>query len=106
MSRKKFAFASVEAKSTYSSIYALLVALQLRKASEKVKMLQQDRHNEYNLRAKEFEKACEDKNPNKTYALLKQHGGKIKRYSLVLNTANGMAIGDSYQFGGITSRPC
>ncbi|KAK6749771.1 hypothetical protein RB195_002026 [Necator americanus] len=40
----------------------------------------------------EFEKAWEDKNSHKAYALLKQYSGKIKRCSPVLNTANGVAI--------------
>ncbi|KAK6749759.1 hypothetical protein RB195_002020 [Necator americanus] len=35
----------------------------------------------------EFEKAWEDKNSHKAYALLKQYSGKMKRYSPVLNTA-------------------
>ncbi|KAK6750013.1 hypothetical protein RB195_002172 [Necator americanus] len=42
-----------------------------------------------------FEKACEDRNPRKAYALLKQHSGKMKRYSPILNTANGVAVGEA-----------
>ncbi|KAK6764589.1 hypothetical protein RB195_024785 [Necator americanus] len=43
----------------------------------------------------EFEKACEDKNPQKAYALLKQYRGKMKRRSPVLNTVNGVAVGEA-----------
>ncbi|KAK6749825.1 hypothetical protein RB195_002061 [Necator americanus] len=38
-------------------------------------------------RAKKFEKASQDKNPRKLYALPKHYGGKKKRCSVVLNTA-------------------
>ncbi|KAK6733225.1 hypothetical protein RB195_017153 [Necator americanus] len=43
----------------------------------------------------EFEKAWEDRNPRKAYALLKQYSGKMKRCSPVLNTANGVAVGEA-----------
>ncbi|KAK6744472.1 hypothetical protein RB195_011279 [Necator americanus] len=43
----------------------------------------------------EFEKAWEDRNPRKTYALLKQYSCKTKRCSPVLNTANGVAVGEA-----------
>ncbi|KAK6742719.1 hypothetical protein RB195_010156 [Necator americanus] len=53
--RKKFAAASAKTKSTYNC---------------------QDRDNEWTSRAMEFEKAWEDRNPRKAYALLKQYSGK------------------------------
>ncbi|KAK6763441.1 hypothetical protein RB195_023947 [Necator americanus] len=74
--RKKFAFAPAETKSTYNS-------------------LQQDRDNEWTSRAIEFEKEWEDRNTRKAYALLKQYSGKMKRFSPVLNTANGVAVGEA-----------
>ncbi|KAK6734263.1 hypothetical protein RB195_017814 [Necator americanus] len=40
----------------------------------------------------EFEKAWEDRNPRKAYALL---SSKMKRCSPVLNTANGVAVGEA-----------
>ncbi|KAK6763283.1 hypothetical protein RB195_023840 [Necator americanus] len=40
----------------------------------------------------EFEKAWEDRNPLKAYALLKQYSDKMKRCSPVLNTANGTLL--------------
>ncbi|KAK6750303.1 hypothetical protein RB195_002339 [Necator americanus] len=43
------------------------------------RQLQQDRDNEWTSRAKEFEKAWDDKNPRKAYALLRQYSGKMKR---------------------------
>ncbi|KAK6757022.1 hypothetical protein RB195_015074 [Necator americanus] len=46
-------------------------------------------------RAMEFGKAWEDRNPRKTYALLKQYSGQMKRCSPVLNTANGVAVGET-----------
>ncbi|KAK6749578.1 hypothetical protein RB195_001909 [Necator americanus] len=54
------------------------------------RQLQQDRGNEWTSRAMEFEKAWEDRNPRKAYALLKQYSGKMKRCSHVLNTAIGL----------------
>ncbi|KAK6756541.1 hypothetical protein RB195_014763 [Necator americanus] len=57
--------------------------------------LQQDHDNEWTSRAMEFEKAWEDRNPRKAYALVKQHSGKMKRCSPVLNTANGVAVGEA-----------
>ncbi|KAK6744474.1 hypothetical protein RB195_011280 [Necator americanus] len=59
------------------------------------RQLQQDRDNKWTSRAMEFEKAWEDKNPRKAYALLKQYSGKMKRCSPVLNTANGVAVGEA-----------
>ncbi|KAK6729458.1 hypothetical protein RB195_006481 [Necator americanus] len=43
----------------------------------------------------EFEKAWEDKNPRKAYALLKQYSGKMKRCSHVLNSANRVAFSEA-----------
>ncbi|KAK6726553.1 hypothetical protein RB195_004715 [Necator americanus] len=43
----------------------------------------------------EFEKAWEDRNLWKAYALLKQYSGKMKRCSPVLNTANGVPVGET-----------
>ncbi|KAK6757178.1 hypothetical protein RB195_015165 [Necator americanus] len=57
------------------------------------RQLQRDRDNEWTSRAMEFEKAWEERNPRKAYALLKQYSGKIKRCSSVFNTANGVAVG-------------
>ncbi|KAK6748093.1 hypothetical protein RB195_000989 [Necator americanus] len=57
------------------------------------RQLQQDRDNEWSSRAMEFEKAWEDRNPRKAYALQKQYSSKMKRCSSVLNTANGVAVG-------------
>ncbi|KAK6764380.1 hypothetical protein RB195_024634 [Necator americanus] len=59
------------------------------------RQLQQDRNNEWTSRAMEFEKAWEDRNPWKVYALLKQYSGKMKRCSPVLNTASGVAVGEA-----------
>ncbi|KAK6761752.1 hypothetical protein RB195_022721 [Necator americanus] len=42
-------------------------------------------------RAREFEKAWEDENPRKAYALTKQFSGEVKRCPPVLKTANGVA---------------
>ncbi|KAK6743212.1 hypothetical protein RB195_010461 [Necator americanus] len=42
------------------------------------RQLQQDGDNEWTSRAMEFEKAWEDRNPRKAYALLKQYSGKMK----------------------------
>ncbi|KAK6758850.1 hypothetical protein RB195_016215 [Necator americanus] len=36
-----------------------------------------------------------DRNPRKAYALLKQYSGKMKRCPSVLNTANGVAVGEA-----------
>ncbi|KAK6746127.1 hypothetical protein RB195_012315 [Necator americanus] len=57
--------------------------------------LQQDHDNEWTSRAKEFQKAWEDKNPRKNYALLKQYNEKKKICSPLLNTADGVAVGDA-----------
>ncbi|KAK6755889.1 hypothetical protein RB195_014340 [Necator americanus] len=51
--------------------------------------------NEWTSRAIEFEKAQEDRNPRKAYGLLKQYSGKMKRCSPVLNTGNGVAVGEA-----------
>ncbi|KAK6735934.1 hypothetical protein RB195_018910 [Necator americanus] len=59
------------------------------------RQLQQDRDDEWTSKAMEFEKAWEDRNPRKAYALLKQYSGKMKRCSHVLNTANGVAVGEA-----------
>ncbi|KAK6755795.1 hypothetical protein RB195_014282 [Necator americanus] len=57
------------------------------------RQLKSDRENEWTSRAKELEKAWEDKNTRK--ALLRQYSGKMKRCSPVLNTADGVAVGDA-----------
>ncbi|KAK6750878.1 hypothetical protein RB195_002693 [Necator americanus] len=59
------------------------------------RQLQQESDNEWMSRAMEFEKAWEHRNPRKVYALLKQYMGKMKRCSSVLNTANGVAVGEA-----------
>ncbi|KAK6729566.1 hypothetical protein RB195_006547 [Necator americanus] len=97
--RKKFAFASAETKSTYNSVCVARSAgdfNQEKRLRRKLRrQLQQDRDNEWTSRAMKFEKAWEDKNPRKAYALLKQYSGKMKRCSPVLNTANGEAVGEA-----------
>ncbi|KAK6757362.1 hypothetical protein RB195_015280 [Necator americanus] len=99
LSRKKFAFASAETKSTYNSVCVARSAgdfNQEKRLRRKLRrQLQQDRDNEWTSRAMEFEKAWEDRNPRKTYALLKQYRGKMKRCSPVLNTASGVAVGEA-----------
>ncbi|KAK6752126.1 hypothetical protein RB195_003505 [Necator americanus] len=94
--RKKFAFASAETRSTYNSVCAARSAgdfNQEKRLRRKLRrQLQQDRDNEWTSRAMEFEKAWEDRNPRKAYALLKQYSGKMKRCSPVLNTANAVAV--------------
>ncbi|KAK6749627.1 hypothetical protein RB195_001934 [Necator americanus] len=97
--RKKFAFASVETISTYNSVFVARSAgdfNQEKRLRRKLRrQLQQNRGNEWTSRAMEFEKAWEDRNPRKAYALLKQYSGKMKRCSHVLNTANGVAVGEA-----------
>ncbi|KAK6764050.1 hypothetical protein RB195_024397 [Necator americanus] len=97
--RKKFAFASAETKSTYNSVCVARSASdfnQEKRLRRKLRrQLQQDRDNEWTSRAMEFEKAWEDRNLRKAYALLKQYSGKMKRCSHVLNTANGVAVGEA-----------
>ncbi|KAK6734129.1 hypothetical protein RB195_017730 [Necator americanus] len=97
--RKKFAFASAETKSTYNSVCVARSAgdfNQEKRLRRKLRrQLQQDGDNEWTSRAMEFEKAWEDRNPRKAYALLKQYSGKMKRCSPVLNTANGVAVGEA-----------
>ncbi|KAK6744165.1 hypothetical protein RB195_011088 [Necator americanus] len=97
--RKKFAFASAETKSTYNSVCVARSAgdfNQEKRLRKKLRrQLQQDRDNEWTSRAMEFEKAWEDRNPRKAYAPLKQYSGKMKRCSPVLNTVNGVAVGEA-----------
>ncbi|KAK6757664.1 hypothetical protein RB195_015463 [Necator americanus] len=97
--RKKFAFASAETKSTYNSVCVARSAgdfNQEKRLRRKLRrQLQQNRDNEWTSRAMEFEKAWEDRNRRKAYALLKQYSGKMKRCSPVLNTANGVAVGEA-----------
>ncbi|KAK6764199.1 hypothetical protein RB195_024497 [Necator americanus] len=97
--RKKFAFASAETKSTYNSVCIARSAgdfNQEKRLRRKLRrQLQQDRGNEWTSTAMEFEKAWEDRNPQKAYALLKQYSGKVKRCSHVLNTVNGVAAGEA-----------
>ncbi|KAK6743866.1 hypothetical protein RB195_010892 [Necator americanus] len=97
--RKKFAFASAETKSTYNSVCDARSAgdfnQEKRLRRKLCRQLQQDRDNEWTSRAMEFEKAWGDRNPRKTYALLKQYSGKMKTCSPVLYTANGVAVGEA-----------
>ncbi|KAK6728673.1 hypothetical protein RB195_005987 [Necator americanus] len=90
--RKKFAFASAETKSTYNCAYVAPSTgdiNQEKRLRRKLRhQLQQDRDNEWASRAMEFEKAWEDRNPRKAYALLKQYSGKMKGCSHVLSTTN------------------
>ncbi|KAK6764817.1 hypothetical protein RB195_024948 [Necator americanus] len=90
--RKKFVFTSAETKSTYSSV---CVGKEKRLRRKLRRQLQQDRDNEWTSRAMQFEKAWEDRNPRKAYALLKQYSGKMKRCSPVPSTANGIAVGEA-----------
>ncbi|KAK6727327.1 hypothetical protein RB195_005179 [Necator americanus] len=97
--QKKFASACAETKSTYNSVCVARSAgdfNQEKRLRRKLRrQLQQDRDNEWTSRAMEFEKAWEDRNPRKAYVLLKQYSGKMKRCSPVLNTANGVAVGEA-----------
>ncbi|KAK6729062.1 hypothetical protein RB195_006236 [Necator americanus] len=98
--RKKFAFASAETKSMYIPVFVALSTDDFNREKRLTRKLrlqpQQDRDNEWTSRAKEFEKAWEDKNnPRKAYALLKQYSDKMKRCSPVLNTANRVAVGEA-----------
>ncbi|KAK6763034.1 hypothetical protein RB195_023655 [Necator americanus] len=94
--RKKFAFASAKTKPTYNSLCAARSTGNFGRLKKKFRHeLQKDRENEWTERAKEFEKAWEDRNPRKAYALLKQYSDKMKRCSPVLNTANGVAVGEA-----------
>ncbi|KAK6740646.1 hypothetical protein RB195_008857 [Necator americanus] len=83
--RKKFAFASAETKSTYNSVFDARSAgdfNQEKRLRKKLRrQLQQDRDNEWASRAMEFEKAWEDRNPRKAYALLK-HGVAVGEATL------------------------
>ncbi|KAK6735878.1 hypothetical protein RB195_018872 [Necator americanus] len=95
--RKKFVFAETE--STYDFVCVARSAgdfnQEKRLRRRLRRQLQQDRENEWTSRAMEFEKAWEDSNPRKAYALLKQYCGKMKRCSPVLNTVNGVAVGEA-----------
>ncbi|KAK6737644.1 hypothetical protein RB195_020013 [Necator americanus] len=97
--QQKFAFASAETKSTYNSVCVARSAgdfNQEKRLRRKLRrQLQQNRDNEWTSRAMGFEKAWEDRNPPKAYALLKQYSGKMKRCSPVLNTASGVAVAPS-----------
>ncbi|KAK6760388.1 hypothetical protein RB195_021743 [Necator americanus] len=95
--RKKFAFASAEPKSTCNSVCVDTGDFnQERRLRRKLRrQLQQDCDNEWTSRAKEFEKAWEDKNPRKAYALLRQYSGKMKRCSPALNSTNRVAVGEA-----------
>ncbi|KAK6758229.1 hypothetical protein RB195_015819 [Necator americanus] len=99
MPRKKFAFASAETRSTYNSVCVARSAGDFNQEKRLRRKLrrqpQQDRDNEWTSRAMEFEEAWEDRNPRKAYALLKQYSGKMKRCFPVLNTANGVAVGEA-----------
>ncbi|KAK6760264.1 hypothetical protein RB195_021664 [Necator americanus] len=46
-------------------------------------------------RPKKFGKAWKEKNPKKAYGLLRQYTSKTKTCSTVLNTANGVTIGET-----------
>ncbi|KAK6765176.1 hypothetical protein RB195_025209 [Necator americanus] len=97
--RKTFAFASTETISMYNSVCVarntgnFSPEKGLRKRLRR--QLKRVRENEWTSRAKEFEKAWEDKNPRKAYTLLMQYSCKMKRSSPVLNTANGDAVGET-----------
>ncbi|KAK6745273.1 hypothetical protein RB195_011786 [Necator americanus] len=97
--RKKFAFASAKTKSTYNSVCVARSAgdfNQEKRLRRKLRrQLQQDRDTEWTSRAMEFEKTWEDRNSRKAYAVLKQYSGKMKRCFPVLNTANGVAVGEA-----------
>ncbi|KAK6742759.1 hypothetical protein RB195_010182 [Necator americanus] len=97
--QRKFAAASAETKSTYNPVCVARSAgdfNQEKRLRRKLSLqLQQDCNNEWTSRAMEFEKAWEDRNPRKAYALLKQYSGKMKRCSPVLNTANEVAVGET-----------
>ncbi|KAK6735871.1 hypothetical protein RB195_018869 [Necator americanus] len=97
--RKKFAFPSSETKSIYNYVCVARCAgdfNQEKRLGRKLhRQLQQDRDNEWMSRAMEFEKTWEDRNPRKAYALLKQYSGKMKKCSPILNTANGVAVGEA-----------
>ncbi|KAK6727727.1 hypothetical protein RB195_005419 [Necator americanus] len=53
-----------------------------------------DRQKEWTSRAKKFERAFEDMNPKKSSALLRQYSGKMERRSPLLNTVNGVVLGE------------
>ncbi|KAK6741581.1 hypothetical protein RB195_009446 [Necator americanus] len=97
--RKKFVFASAETKSTYNSVCVARSAgdfnQEKRHRRKLHRQLQQDRDNEWTSRAMKFEKVWKDRNLWKAYALLKQCTGKIKKCFPVLNTANGVAVGEA-----------
>ncbi|KAK6756178.1 hypothetical protein RB195_014523 [Necator americanus] len=95
--RKKFAFASAGTKSTHNSVCVARSISDFNQEKRLRRKLRrhQDHDNEWTSRAMEFEKAWEDNNSQKAYALLKQYSGKMKRCSPVLNTANGVAVGET-----------
>ncbi|KAK6752326.1 hypothetical protein RB195_003630 [Necator americanus] len=96
---KKFAFASAETKSTHNSVCVARNAgdfNQEKRLRRKLRrQLQQDRDSEWTSRTMEFEKAWEDRNSQKVYALLKQYSGRMKRCFPIPNTANGVAVGEA-----------
>ncbi|KAK6730104.1 hypothetical protein RB195_006892 [Necator americanus] len=59
------------------------------------RQLQQDREDEWKSGVKKFEKAWEEKNPQKAYPSRKQYSGKIKRCSPALKTDNEPAIDET-----------
>ncbi|KAK6748863.1 hypothetical protein RB195_001469 [Necator americanus] len=111
MPRKKIAFASAETKSTYNSVCVARSTgdfNQEKRLRRKLRrQLQQDRDNKGTSRAMEFEKAWEDKNPRKAYALLNSIAAKQKDVLLSLTLPmEWLSVKQPFQFAGITSRPC
>ncbi|KAK6729711.1 hypothetical protein RB195_006641 [Necator americanus] len=74
-------FASAETKSRYNSVCFARSTGDFNQEKRLRKKLrrQQQRDNEWTSRAMEFEKAWEDRNPRKAYALLKQYSRKMER---------------------------
>ncbi|KAK6746020.1 hypothetical protein RB195_012247 [Necator americanus] len=100
MPRKEFVLASAENKSTYNSTCAASSTgyfSQEKCLRKKLHhQLQKDRIQiGWTSRVKVFEKAWEYKNPQKTYALLKQYYGKTKRCSPFLNSVCAVAVGET-----------
>ncbi|KAK6731003.1 hypothetical protein RB195_007460 [Necator americanus] len=96
--RKKFAFASAETKSAAVCATRSLSNLSHEKRLRRKlrpRLQKKDCKNEWTSGAKELEEAWEDKNPRKASALLRQYSGKMKRCAPVLNTANGVAVGEA-----------
>ncbi|KAK6755709.1 hypothetical protein RB195_014226 [Necator americanus] len=83
LSRKKFAFAFAEAKSTYNSVCVARRTGDFNKEKGLRRKLrrqpQQHRDNEWTSTAMEFEKAWEDNNPRIACALPEQYSGKMKK---------------------------